>query len=146
MGRKTVILLALLLPNLLMATSVYLMNDSSYPLRAVIRANDGTYLGEMVLNPQTTSTWSDGGRPSAGLERYPSTRTPYMVTWYCMEGSIFSVFQSAPTGGTASALAGSGTKACKPKKKKQNSQETNPEGNLHEGIPGAGGPQVPSQP
>lgn len=143
MGRKTVILLALLLPSWLLATSVYLVNDSAYPLRAIVRGNDGTYLGEMVVNPQSSNIWSDGGNRSGGFEQYPSSRTPYEVTWYCMEGSIFSVFQGVATGGTATALGGTGTKVCTSKREDQ--QNTNPEGSLHQGIPGAGGPQVPPQ-
>ncbi len=144
MGRKTVTVLALLLPSWLAATSVYLVNDSAYPLRAIVRGNDATYLGEMVVNPQSSNIWSDGGSRSGGLEQYPRSRTPYEVTWYCMEGSIFSVFQGVTTGGTATALGGTGVKACKPKK--QNRQDTNPEGSLHQGLPGTGGPQVPPQP
>lgn len=117
MNQKTLIFLASLLPSWLLATSVYLVNDSSYPLRATVRANDGTYLGEMIIKPQSANSWSDGGNRSGGLEQYPASRTPYIVTWYCMNGSVFAVFDQIATGGTATALGGSGVKACKPPKK-----------------------------
>jgi hypothetical protein len=102
----------LLLPLGLMAGTVRLANDSAFQLRAVIRAADGTYLGEMLVSPQQTMQWNDYW---GGVGVYNLSRTPYVVTWYCTKGGDFSVCEGVPTGGTVTAMTCAGARQCQPK-------------------------------
>ncbi len=104
---------------------VRLVNDSPYRLRAVIRANDGSFLGEVIIAPQTTGSWTDSyiGFPSnPNSLNTDRSQTPYTVFWYCPDGSPFSVTTPVPTGGTVSALTGEGAKQCRQRKKQQPGQ------------------------
>lgn len=95
------------------AGSVTLVNDTAFKLRAVIRAADSTYLGEVVVNPQATMQWNDY---TGGVGTVTRSRTPYVVAWFCMDGGNYSVCDSAATGGTISANSCDGPKYCKPPK------------------------------
>jgi len=101
------------------AASVRLINDSPYQLRAVVRAADGTLLGEMVINSRQTSTWSDAyGKP--GYINQPTySQTPYSILWYCMNGDDYSFCDDISTGSTVTAQSCSGGRLCKPPPKKQ---------------------------
>lgn len=100
------------------AGTVRLYNDSSYKLRAVVRGNDGTYLGEMVVLPESTNVWSDqfsygpGGQSS--IQSPNTTMTPYTVHWACLSGDEFGVSINIPTGGAAIANSSVGPRYCKP--------------------------------
>ncbi|MDN3507273.1 MAG: hypothetical protein P0S96_08615 [Simkaniaceae bacterium] len=104
--------------------SLRLHNDSPYKLRAVIRAADGTYLGEMVILPEHFNTWSES-YPSFGPggqnygEQPSRSQTPYTVQWSCLDGGEYGICTNVASG--AAVLAGScdGPKYCKPPKKKK---------------------------
>lgn len=49
----------LFLSTMLEGGTVRLINDSPFKLRAVVRANDQTFLGEMIVSAQNSSTWTD---------------------------------------------------------------------------------------
>ena len=75
------------------AGSVRLYNNSNFDLRAVIRGSDGSYLGEVVVRAQNTTSWTDsyvygGGYrgPNAQIESGYRSKTPYIVIWYCTDG------------------------------------------------------------
>jgi hypothetical protein len=130
----------------LFAGSVRLLNDSSFKLRAVIRGSDGSYLGEMVLPPQTVNTWSDslqhyGGYDQAtGSQRNASrSQTPYTVIWYCMDGSDYSISDNIGTGAMTQAQQGSGKKSCGAARGKDIFQE-NHEENLAPSVDTSKGP------
>ena len=68
------------------AGSVRLTNDSHYKLRAVIRAADGTILGELVIGAQNNATWNDSyshlgqfGKGNLADEQVTQSQTPYDV-------------------------------------------------------------------
>ena len=105
-----------LFPLLAYAGTVRLVNDSIFKLRAVIRAADGSYLGETAVPPLSTMSWNDYW---GGVGYYNQSRTPYQVIWYCVDGTGFSVCPYVPTGATITALNCEGTKACKPAKKSE---------------------------
>jgi hypothetical protein len=113
------------------ASSVRLVNDSPSKLRAVIRGNDGTNLGEMMVEPNQSTTWTDQyantGKPQKGniYQNQPSrSLTPYTVLWYCQDGSDFSFCEYVNTGNTVTAKGCTGTRQCKlVKKKDQKPQE-----------------------
>lgn len=117
------------------AGSVHLINDSPFTLRAVIRGNDGSYLGEVVLNAQHTSTWLDsyGQAGHFGYKEAPNySIVPYTVLWYCLDGSAFSVCTYVSPGGTVSAQSCPGNRMCRPKKRPKYPLHNQPEEFLHQ--------------
>lgn len=134
-------LVFLLLFGVLEAGSVRLVNNTAYKLRAIIRAGDGTYLGEVLVNSQQTMSWND----YTGSVGYPNTsQTPYTVLWYCNDGdgTPFGVCDGVGPGATVAAMTCSGTRACKPKKKPQNPPPYGqpPEENLQKQLEKDAGP------
>ena len=99
-------------PVLVHAGTVRLVNDSIFKLRAVIRAADGTYLGEVIINPLQTMSWNDYW---GGIGYYNQSRTPYTVIWYCLDGGDFSICTGVSTGSTVTCNSCDGTRSCKPK-------------------------------
>ena len=98
------------------AGSVKLVNNTAYKLRAVVRSGDGSYLGEVLVNPQQTMAWND----YTGAVQYPSqSQTPYTILWFCndKEGTPFAICTDVGSGFTVTAKSCDGTRACKPKKK-----------------------------
>lgn len=108
------------------AGSVYLTNDSPYKLRAVVRANDGTFLGEVIVTPQSTNMWTDGFAGLPGGLQIQRSQTPYTVLWYCLEGDPFSTAYPVTPGSTATAMGGQGARQCRPQKQKQPEGEVQP--------------------
>lgn len=96
-----------------LAGSVSLVNDTAFKLRAVVRSADGTYLGEVVVNAQATMQWNDYW---GGVGTVNKSQTPYIVTWYCMNGDNYSVCSNVATGATVAASWCDGPKFCKPPK------------------------------
>jgi hypothetical protein len=101
------------------AGTVRLFNDSAYKLRAVIRGADGTYLGEMVITPQSSSYWTDSvqqfghsNESNSNLKNSARSQTPYTVIWYCMDGSDYSVSDNIGTGAFTQAQQGTGRRTC----------------------------------
>ncbi len=107
--------IALFFCQLVYAGSVRLINDSTYKLQAIVQASDGSSLGEVVVNPRQSMSWSDY---NAGVGSYNQSRTPYTVQWYCLvDGSSFSTCSNVSPGGLAQAMSGIGPRACKVPKK-----------------------------
>ena len=111
---------------MLQAGSVRLFNNSNFDLRAVVRGSDSSYLGEIVVRAQNTSTWTDsysyaGGfrGPNAQIESGYRSKTPYVVIWYCMDGKDFAVCDTVSTGAVVSSLSCSGPRTCSPPPKKK---------------------------
>jgi hypothetical protein len=107
----------LLLAGQAWAGAVRLVNDTAYKLRAVVRAADGTYLGEVIVMPQQTMQWNDYW---GGVGYYSNSQTPYTVIWYCVDGGDFSVCNNVPSGATITAFQCDGARQCRPQKKQQN--------------------------
>jgi hypothetical protein len=100
------------------ASSVRLLNDSPYRLRAVVRGSDGSILGEMVVAAQQSTTWYDS-YGQLGIEQYPRSLTPYSILWYCMDGGDYSFCDNVSTGATVTAQSCAGARMCKPPPKKK---------------------------
>lgn len=127
---KVALFLFLACCTTLFAGSVRLINDSPYPLRAAIRGSDGTFLGEMVLEPQHASTWSDSnmgfyGEGNVYQEQPNRAESPYTVLWFCNDGGDFSVCDGVSEGATVTALSCPGIRECKPKKQTPSSSNEN---------------------
>jgi hypothetical protein len=101
------------------AGSVRLVNNTPYKLRVVVRGNDGSFMGELVIDPHGTNTWTDGFAGMPGN----NTLTPYTVLWYCIEGDPFSTCYPVAPGTTVLALGCDGPKECHPQKQKQPESE-----------------------
>ncbi len=108
------------------AGTVRLYNDSPYKLRAVIRGNDGSFLGEMVLNPQGSNTWTDGFAGLQGGLQETRLQTPYTVLWYCLSGDPYSTLYPIASGGMAQASLGDGAKQCRPQRQRVPEVEVQP--------------------
>ncbi len=124
MNRLFFLFLILFCP--LFSGTVRLYNDSPYNLRVVVRGNDGSYLGELMMPPQNFSTWTDANRQAGVFGKGnpysmgPSmSQLPYTVMWYCMDGSDYSVCGNVFTGSTVTAQTCDGARMCKPVPKKQ---------------------------
>ncbi|MBI2742366.1 MAG: hypothetical protein HYX48_00420 [Chlamydiales bacterium] len=108
------------------ASSVRLVNDSPTKLRAVVRGSSGNNLGEMMIEPNQSTTWTDQYDTTGNLQKgniyqnQPSkSQTPYTVLWYCMDGNDFSFCEYVNTGNTVTAKGCAGTRQCKLVKKKE---------------------------
>jgi len=106
---------ALFLSSLLEGGTVRLINDSAFKLRAVVRANDETFLGEMIVSAQNSSTWTDTFRGIPNTYAEQRSQTPYRVEWFCLDGSSFSTCSIVPTGGTVTSTNCDGAKQCRGK-------------------------------
>lgn len=105
----------------------------------MVRAADGTLLGEMVILPDHTNTWSSEF-PSFGpggqhyLENPSRSMTPYTIIWSCLDGGDYGVSSNIASGALVSASASSGLKYCKPPKKKKSDFGAQPgDETLHSG-------------
>jgi hypothetical protein len=104
----------------LFSESVRLYNDSPYQLRAVVRGADGSYLGELVLAPNTYNSWTDSNTQFGIYDRQrQESATPYTVMWYCMDGGDYSICTNVPNGSLVSAQTCDGARECKPRRKKR---------------------------
>jgi hypothetical protein len=132
--KRMVALSLVFLPFFLHAGSVRLINNSPYDLRVAIRGADGSFLGEIVVIAQKESSWTDtygqygsyGGANASANQGY-SSKTPYTVLWYCLDGTDYAVCDTVSTGAVVTAQGCAGARMCKPNKKEAYPQES--EGN-----------------
>lgn len=100
--------------------SLMLHNDTTMILTAVIQASDGSYLGQVSIQPGqqrqfvtnlSTTPYQTPGTP-------PVSQTPYTVTWQCPSEGIFSLCTYVSPGAYVKAtICEKGTHFCAPKKK-----------------------------
>lgn len=118
------ILVLLLSPFLLFAApdsgSILLYNDSPFILTATIQASDGTYLGELTIQPNQQKNFTTNlspaqydhpGRPDVSL-------TPYIVIWQCPSEGFYSMCTRVSPGSMVRANDCPGLRFCNPKKSK----------------------------
>jgi hypothetical protein len=112
------------LSSSLCAASVRLKNDTFVQLRVIVEGFDGSILGEVIVDPQQSMTWTDdyGFRANNRSARQPlqsteMSKTPYTVSWYCMSGDPYSVCTDVAAGSLVMADACSGTRGCNPNAK-----------------------------
>lgn len=120
------VLTAMCASSSLFAGAVHLINDSPYRLRAVIRGSDGSYLGEMIIQTQNASNWSDtsGQMGAPPIDQSSRSQTPYTVLWYCMSGYNYSINTIVASGATVTAQSGDGIRICNPQP--NNNRQTTP--------------------
>lgn len=103
----------------LLAGELTLINDSPFPLRAVILSGSGKNLGEVPLEPQEQTNWSDGWGGSS------SSQTPYTVQWMCGKGEeVFGVCINIAEGGMVSSKDCPGNNTCPVEQPQQNADSS----------------------
>ena len=110
----------------LFAGSVRLTNDSPFKLTAVIISATGDEMAQYTLDPRQSVTWENYNTSdlSGSVDLQPTwPETPYTVVWYCQDGGDYSVSTNVGSGGLSTAQSGSGTRFCKPQKKKPGQQK-----------------------
>lgn len=97
--------------------SIMLHNDTIYILTAIIQASDGSYLGQVSIQPGQQSTFATSlssspyvrpGTPSTSL-------TPYTVIWQCPSQGIYSICRNVSPGAYVRASECEGNHFCSPK-------------------------------
>lgn len=108
--------------------SLFLYNDSAFPLTAVIVSASGATLGERTLGPQETGYFEDslgGANPTAtqpyatepNENQYPIV--PYTVIWNCMTGANYATCTMVSSGALSSPNQCQGPKYCQPQQQQQ---------------------------
>lgn len=107
--------------------SVYLVNDSPFPLTAIVQAADGSYLGQKIIQPgEQNQTFNESSRLKLETPAAPTkTITPFVVIWKCAYEGYYSVCSNVLPGGVSRASDGSGSKMCKPRPVKGQGSEGN---------------------
>ena len=109
-------------------SSVYLYNDTPFPLKGVVLSATGIKMGEKQLSPQQVAYVEDqiGSSDPVGdsqsvhsFKNYNNSLTPYQVFWYCPEGDLYATCTTVSAGATVMASSCSGPSYCKPPKEKQ---------------------------
>lgn len=104
----------------LFSGSVRLYNDSPYQLRAVVSGADGSYLGELVMAPNSSSSWTDSNTQFGIYDRQREfSVTPYTVMWHCLDGGDYSICTNVPNGSSVTAQTCEGARECKPRSKRK---------------------------
>ena len=97
--------------------SLLLINDSPFILTAVIQASDGTYLGEISVQPGQqknftqnlyTTMFKSPGVPETSL-------TPFTVVWQCPSEGFYSMCTQVSPGALIRANDCQGPHFCNPK-------------------------------
>lgn len=108
------------------ASSLLLLNDSTYTLTAVVQAANGIYLGQITIQPGEQTRWTqETSRTDLNVPMDSQvSMTPYIVTWKCPHEGIYSVCDNASPGSLIRANSCEGMRYCKPKKQiEENSEE-----------------------
>jgi hypothetical protein len=94
--------------------SVRLYNDSAYRLKAVIQSRTGMTLGEMIVNPGNVLTWDDSNYGQMDYDQQEEgSQTPYTVSWFCLDGTSYSVCYQVASAATVSPQGCIGARQCK---------------------------------
>ncbi len=97
--------------------SIFLHNNTTFILTAVIQASDGSYLGQFSVQPgqqrnfTTNMFWTQyvhPGTPDISL-------TPYSVTWQCPSQGIYAICRNVSPGAYIKASDCDGSRFCDPK-------------------------------
>ena len=99
--------------------SILLLNDSSFILTATIQAADGSFLGQLTVQPGQQSTWTTNLSPTQ--YKHPGTPnvslTPYTVIWQCPTEEAYSMCSAVAPGALVRATTCQGNCTCKSKQK-----------------------------
>ncbi|HSX12857.1 MAG TPA: hypothetical protein VLE96_00330 [Chlamydiales bacterium] len=101
--------------------TVLLYNDSPFILTAIIQASDGTYLGEMTLQPNEQKNFTQHLAPTQYIHpgRPDVSLTPYVVIWQCPSQGFYSMCNRVSPGAMVRANDCQGLQYCSPKQERE---------------------------
>lgn len=98
--------------------SVLLLNDAPFILSATIQGSDGTFLGQITLQPGEQKNFTQNLSPT-GYEHPGAPQislTPYTVIWQCASDDYYSMCNNVSPGSLVRANDCFGYRICRPKK------------------------------
>lgn len=100
--------------------SILLYNDSPFILTATIQASDGTYLGQLTVQPNEQKNFTTHLAPTVYTR--PGTPdvslTPYVVIWQCAADGFYSKCSRVSPGAMVRASDCPGIQYCSPKQER----------------------------
>jgi hypothetical protein len=113
----------LLVMSSVYADSVRLLNDSPYPLTAIVQAANGDELGQVLFQPGEQADWTNEHPTQLNIPYNSSTSlSPYIVIWKCVYEGVYSICMGVSPGSQVTANNCAGMHYCQPKPKKQQEQ------------------------
>ena len=99
--------------------SVFLLNDSPFILTATVLGADGSFLGELTVQPgEQTKFTQNFNSTNYDHPGFPSVSfTPYTIVWQCPSQGYYSVCTQVSPGSFVKASGCPGTYFCSPKEK-----------------------------
>jgi hypothetical protein len=92
--------------------TMILFNDTDLHLTAVIQDAKGAVLTETVVDAQTTLNWSQDFEDYGYHAYRQPPALPYVVTWYCDSGELYSKCRDVGTNTTVRANSCLGGQRC----------------------------------
>lgn len=102
-------------------SSLSVYNDSAFPLRIKVMGSNGVHIAEKQVPSQIqmyiedqigTSDPVGEGESNSSFKNYSKSLTPYLVYWYCEDGTLYSSCMDAAAGATVTANTCSGSYYC----------------------------------
>lgn len=114
--RGKLFIILFMIPLLVNAASIKLINDTEYDLTAILRGKSGVLLGEIFVKSFYTEEWTYNASlyetpPKGGINDF----TPITVNWMCMGGKVYAVCENAIPGMEITANECEGSHWCEPK-------------------------------
>ncbi len=104
---------------------ILLYNDSPFILTATIQASDGTYLGQISVQPSEQKNFTTHLSPAK--YKHPGTPdvslTPYIVIWQCPSRGFYSMCHRVSPGSMVRANDCPGLQFCNPKEESDQNQK-----------------------
>jgi hypothetical protein len=96
------------------AGTLVLFNDSPYELTAIVYSANGTFLGQLIIQPGMQANWVERVSPTPlKIPNTPSvSQTPYTVVWRCSHGESYSMCNDVSTGANVRATICPGNHFC----------------------------------
>lgn len=101
--------------------SILLYNDSPFILTAIIQASDGTYLGQLTVQPNEQKNFTQHLSPTQYIHpgRPDVSLTPYVVIWQCPSEGFYSMCTRVSPGAMVRANDCPGLQFCSPKQESE---------------------------
>ena len=123
---KQFLLFFIFFTGTLLAGTVHIMNDTSFPLNAEVFSADGQSRGKILIAPHANSTWQD-----TSSVNYKWSQTPYRVIFTCANsGKQYGVIDGVQQSAYIRASMASGPRDCSEDKKKDTPNNVAPQENV----------------
>ena len=95
--------------------TVRLINDSPFPLSALILAATGEVMGRTTLAPQGQFSWEN-----SNVDTDKNSMSPFTVVFHCStDGGTYGTVSNVTTGSMVQASTSTGARYCSPKPQKK---------------------------